>query len=156
MTNDPMHNTLEFGFIPGQKVADLGSGSGFYTAALSTVVGNAGRVIAVDLEPSSLTRLKKSAIMEGRQNIEVMAGDIERGTNLRTGVLDGAVFSHVFSRLEDKAGACEEARRIVKKGGKVCLVENMHNLREIVEGSGLVFERAFDAGRGQTGYIFKN
>ncbi|MDB5254247.1 MAG: type 11 methyltransferase [Parcubacteria group bacterium] len=156
MKNDPIHNVLEFGFIPGQKVADLGSGSGFYTAALSTAVGNMGRVIAVDLEPSSLSRLKKTAMMEGRQNIEVMIGDIERGTSLRSGVLDGAVFSHIFSRLEDKAGACAEAKRIVKKGGKVCLVEKMVGIREVLETSGLVFERAFDAGRGQTGYIFKN
>ncbi|RCK69409.1 protein-L-isoaspartate O-methyltransferase [Desertihabitans brevis] len=41
---------------PGEKVLDVGSGSGWTTALLAELVGPAGRVVAVELEPALVAR----------------------------------------------------------------------------------------------------
>ena len=46
---DPKNNIDQFGVSEGMKVADLGSGSGFYTLELARVVGHEGRAYAVEL-----------------------------------------------------------------------------------------------------------
>jgi 16S rRNA C967 or C1407 C5-methylase (RsmB/RsmF family) len=48
----------------GQTVCDLGSGNGFYTLWLAKLVGEKGRVLAVDIQPEMLQMLKQSAERE--------------------------------------------------------------------------------------------
>lgn len=176
MFSDPQKNVLEFGFIPGQKVADLGSGAGHYSAALSELLGPTGLVIAVDLDQGVLSKLKNDAAKAGRENIEVVLGDIEKpgGMKLRDGFVDGAVFSNILFQLGDKALAIAEAKRVLKPGGRVCVVEwsDLSFLANTLKGqgksavtpeaakelfalAGLTFERAFAAGESHYGLIFK-
>lgn len=176
MFSDPKKNVLEFGFIPGQKVVDLGSGAGHYSTALSEALGENGRVIAVDLDKGLLVKLKNDLAKTGKENILIINGDIEEqnGTKLRDGLADGAVFSNILYQLEDIKGAVTEAKRVVRAGGKICVVEwsdfsiltnkkstdrkkpvDLNKAREIFEEAGLVFERSFDAGEHHYGAIFK-
>jgi ubiquinone/menaquinone biosynthesis C-methylase UbiE len=176
MFSDPQKNALEFGFLSGQKVVDLGSGAGHYAAALSRLLGPTGRVYAVDIDEKMLVKLKNDSAKAGVQNIDVIWGDIEKphGTKLRDGAVDGAVFSNILFQLSDLPGAIAEAKRVVKAGGKVCLVEwadltflkgvlkehertpvSDAQARQIFEGAGLVFERSFDAGEHHYGHIYK-
>lgn len=176
MFSDPQKNVLEFGFIPGNKVADLGSGAGHYAVALSKSLGQTGRVYAVDIDAEMLTRLKREAIKEGIHNIEVIIGNIEKknGTKLRDGVADGAVFSNILFQLGDKQTAVAEAKRIIRPGGKVCVVEwadlsflenslkrssreavSQAGARDLFAAAGFTFERAFEAGEHHYGLIFK-
>lgn len=176
MFSDPQKNVLEFGFIPGNKVADLGSGAGHYANALSTLLGETGRVYAVDLDESLLVKLKKDALADGRGNIDVIWGDVEKphGTKLRDGCVDGAVFSNILFQLSDKRGAIAEALRVVRPGGRVCVVEwsdlsflkdalKRQNkapvaqaaAKELFVSAGASFERAFEAGESHYGLIFK-
>src|SRR4051812_35695798 len=124
MFTDPEKNVMEFGFIPGQKVADLGSGAGHYANALSQTLGPTGRVYAIDLNADLLARLKNNAIKEGRGNIEIIWGDIEKphGAKLKDSAVDGAVLSNILFQLDDKKGAIEEAKRVVKPGGRIAVV----------------------------------
>ena len=175
MFSDPEHNVLEFGFIPGNTVADLGSGAGHYAAALSKAVGPAGHVYAVDIDKEMLVRLKNDSIHEGRENIDIILGDIEtpEGTKLRSECSDGAVFSNILFQLSKKAEALREAIRIVRPGGKICIVEwsdlsflaavksnqapvmSDKETRELCATLGLIFERAFEAGEHHYGLIFR-
>ncbi|MBX4195392.1 methyltransferase domain-containing protein [Candidatus Parcubacteria bacterium] len=176
MFSDPEKNVLEFGFIPGQKVVDLGSGAGHYAAALSRLLGPSGRVYAVDIDKDMLVKIKNDSAREGRDNIEVIWGDIEKvsGTKLRDNVADGAVFSNILFQLDDKAGAVAEAKRVIKPGGRICVVEwadlsFLKNTlssqkkepvtepasRELFASAGVTFERSFDAGESHYGAIFR-
>ncbi len=176
MFSDPKKNVLEFGFIPGQKVVDLASGAGHYSLALSTVLGLTGKVVAVDLNEDILAKLKNESIRSGQDNIEVINGDVQKrnGTKLRDGFADGVVFSNILYQLNDLSGAVEEAKRILKLGGKVCIVEwsdlsvitNKKLSRELAplteadskklfEKAGFVFERGFGAGEHHYGLILK-
>ena len=59
----------------GQKVLDIGSGSGWTTALLSHLVGPKGRVIGLEIIPELVTL--------GRKNIEHFYSDILENTRIR-------------------------------------------------------------------------
>ncbi|MBI4664166.1 MAG: class I SAM-dependent methyltransferase [Verrucomicrobia bacterium] len=52
---------------PGFKVVDLGCGSGPFTVALARMVGASGRVIAADLQPAMLAKVRKRVARAGVQ-----------------------------------------------------------------------------------------
>ena len=176
MFTDPKKNVLEFGFIPGQKVVDLGSGSGHYSSALSQALGSSGKVVAIDLDKDLLVKLKNELTGTTRDNIEILDGDVEKigGTKLRDAYADGVVFSNILYQLRDIGGALEEAKRILKPGGKACVVEWKDlkfmtggkseggrqavpevDVKKFFETAGYVFERSFFAGESHYGLIFK-
>lgn len=176
MFSDPKKNVLEFGFIPGQKVVDLGSGTGHYSLALSKALGEMGRVVAVDIDKSLLAKLKNESSSNGQGNVEVLDGDIQKknGVKLRDSYADGVVFSNILFQLSDIAGALEEAKRVLKPGGKACVVEWVDltlltgkkdfvqgraipelDTKKFFERAGMIFERSFSAGEKHYGLIFK-
>jgi ubiquinone/menaquinone biosynthesis C-methylase UbiE len=176
MITDPQKNISEMGFVPGQKVADFGSGAGHYTYALSKILGSDGLVIAVDVKKEVLTSLKNQAIREGINNIEVVWGDIEKlgGTGLKSSSVDGVILSNILFQLTDKTGAINEASRILIPGGKLGIVEwselsfingiknegekmivTIDSAVQLIESLGFKKEKTFEAGDHHYGLIFK-
>lgn len=161
MFADPADIALEFGFLPGQRVADFGSGTGHYSMALSRILGPSGRVFAIDLSEPALIRLKKIALDAGRGNIEVLSGDIDnpKGSNLKSSSVDGVVLSNIFFLLEKPEEALREASRITRPGGKICIVEWIDKFSEaevmrLAQSLKLTFKRRFNAGKSHYGIIF--
>jgi len=62
------------GLRPGQVVADIGAGTGYFLKHLSNAVGATGRVIAVDIEPDMVRYLTNRADQENLRNVEVRRG----------------------------------------------------------------------------------
>ena len=50
---------------PGDTVVDLGCGPGFFTLPLAEMVGEAGRVVAVDLQSAMLDKVRTRAERQG-------------------------------------------------------------------------------------------
>lgn len=111
--------------MPGQKVADLGAGAGHYSLPLARALGPSGRVYAVDLKEDVLVRLQNLGLESHLENIQIVVGDLESemGTSLVAGWVDGVVLASTLSQITDKASVVREVSRIVKQGGKVCVVE---------------------------------
>src|SRR5262245_19456340 len=61
---------------PGQTVCDMGCGNGFYTFKLAQMVGDKGKVVAVDIQPEMLDLLRERAKEEGIRNIEPVLGTL--------------------------------------------------------------------------------
>ena len=57
---------------PGDTVADLGAGSGYYTFRLSPVVGDTGKVLAIDIEEKMLSVIRERAARQGMRNVETI------------------------------------------------------------------------------------
>ncbi len=176
MFTDPKKNVLEFGFIPGQRVVDLGSGAGHYSLALSHALGEAGKVVAIDIDKPLLSKLKNESMELGQTNVDVLDGNIEKlgGVRLRDAYADGVVFSNILFQLNSIPTALEEAKRVLKPGGKACVVEWTDltmltgkkdylqgkaipevDTKKFFEKAGFVFERSFNAGEKHYGLIFK-
>jgi len=61
---------------PGQRVADLGAGSGLFTRPIAKIVGERGAVFAIDVDPELLKHVEKTAREQQLSNIRtVLAGE---------------------------------------------------------------------------------
>jgi len=54
---------------PGQSIADIGAGGGYFSLRFAKIVGQEGKVYAVDASPDFLEFIKKSAKDEGLNNV---------------------------------------------------------------------------------------
>jgi ubiquinone/menaquinone biosynthesis C-methylase UbiE len=122
---NPESNVAALGLHEGMVVADLGSGTGAYTLLLAERVGETGHVYAVEVQKEFLSNIKNDAARRGLKNIEVIWGDIERkgGTKIKDSIADVVVVSNVLFQAEDKKGLIQEAKRILKQGGRILLVD---------------------------------
>ena len=121
----PEQNIALLGLQEGMKVADLGSGTGFYAFAASKKVGNNGRVYAIEVQKDFLKKIENEIKEFNISNMECIWGDIEKnnGTKLASGSMDAVIISNVLFQAEDRLGLIDEAKRILKKGGKVLFVD---------------------------------
>jgi len=60
---------------PGDSVADLGAGSGYFTVRLARAVGPTGKVYAIDIEPKMLEHIQQRAQPEKLTNIQTVLAD---------------------------------------------------------------------------------
>ncbi len=60
----------------GMTVCDLGCGNGFHSLPLARLIGEKGRVLAVDIQPEMLNLLRESAEREGISNITPILGSV--------------------------------------------------------------------------------
>lgn len=125
MFTKPEKNILHLGLKEGMRVADFGAGTGFYAKAISPRIGHTGKVYAIDVQKDLIKKLESEIKSEGYHNIECIWGDIERrgGTKLSDSSMDIVIVSNVLFQVEDRLGVIDEIKRILKKKGKVLLVD---------------------------------
>ena len=63
---------------PGRRVLEVGAGTGYNAALLSTIVGPRGRVVSVELDPDT-ARAARRALGDARFRVRVVAGDGRAG-----------------------------------------------------------------------------
>lgn len=61
--------------LPGDRVLDAGTGTGFAACAIARRVGPAGRVIGVDLSPGMLAQARRSLEAARIANVDLVEGD---------------------------------------------------------------------------------
>ncbi len=107
------------------KVADFGSGSGFFTRAAARAVGPGGVVYAIDVDRPMLDRLANMAKGEGLENIEYVQGDLEvpHGSSLPENSVEVVLISNFLFQAQDKERVFEEAWRILRKGGRLVIID---------------------------------
>ena len=101
-------------------VADLGAGNGYFTIPMAKKVD--GPVYAVDIEPKMLALLKERAAKEGLGNVEYIVSDLEN-IPLSEGSVDKVMAAFVIHEVPDVAKAIHEAKRVLKPGGTLMIVE---------------------------------
>lgn len=125
MFSKPEQNVLKLGLREGMRVADLGAGTGAYSLACGRHVGHTGHVYAIEVQKGLLKKLESEIKELNLTNVECIWGDIEKigGTRIADNSMDIVIIANVFSFAEDKLGLIDEAKRILKKDGKVLFVE---------------------------------
>jgi SAM-dependent methyltransferase len=108
----------------GWTVGDLGCGTGSVAVALAPFVR---RVVAVDASPAMLAAAAER--LRGARGVELRAGALER-LPVADGELDAAVFSLVLHYVPDPAAALAEARRALRPGGRLLVVDMVPHERE--------------------------
>ena len=107
---------------PGQTIADLGAGSGYYSFRIAPLVGPTGRVLAIDIEPKMLEVIAERASREHVTNIATVRSS-ERDPNLAPHSVDLLFMVDVYHELEYPYEVMRKVREALKPGGRVALVE---------------------------------
>jgi ArsR family transcriptional regulator len=105
-------------------VADLGCGLGQVSAAFAPFVA---RVIAVDRSADMLQAARRR--LRDLANVEVRRGDLE-ALPLAGGEADAATLLLVLHHLPDPAAALAETARVLRRGGRVMIVDMLPHDRE--------------------------
>jgi len=109
----------------GMTVLEPGCAMGYFTLPLAHMVGPAGRVVAVDIQPkmlSALSRRARKAGLEKRIDIR-QGGPAGMGLPDLAGEVDLVVAIHVVHELPNSARFFEEVRGVMKPGAKLLIIE---------------------------------
>jgi ubiquinone/menaquinone biosynthesis C-methylase UbiE len=71
----PEEVVAKLGLRPGETVADVGAGSGYFTVRLARAVGPSGRVYAVDIDQGMLDYVRERAKKDQLENIRTILAD---------------------------------------------------------------------------------
>ncbi len=110
------------GIRDGSTVADIGAGPGFFTVRLARAVGREGRVYAVDVSDSVVSRLKERVRSEQLDNVEVVQGGTD-DPHLPEGALDAVLIVNAYHEMRQHQAMLGKIRHALKADGRLVLVE---------------------------------
>jgi arsenite methyltransferase len=101
---------------PGERVVDVGSGSGFDTVVAAGQVGPGGRVVGVDMTEEMLAKARRTAAQLDLGQVEFRAG-VAEALPVPDGWADVVISNGVINLCADKAAVFAEIRRVLRPGG---------------------------------------
>jgi ubiquinone/menaquinone biosynthesis C-methylase UbiE len=107
---------------PGQRVADLGAGTGYFSRVLSAAVGADGTVFAVELEPNLVAHLRDRAEREGTRNVVPVLASAD-DPRLPAGLLDVVLIVDTYHHVDDRIVFFRNLRRALRPAGRVAIVD---------------------------------
>jgi len=170
---DPQKIAGYFGVMPGMKIADFGSGAGYFAIILGKMVSENGTVSAIDVLDSALETLRAKAKAEGLSNIETVRSNLEipGGSGLNNDSQDMVLLANILFQNADKAPIIAEAKRVIKPGGTLIVIDwqkgtsgfgppdnlrsSPEEIRKLVVSDDFQLVNEIDAGNFHFGLIFK-
>ena len=107
---------------PGERVADIGAGSGYFTRRISKAVGPAGVVWAIDIAPDVLEHLEARARREGLANIRVQKVQPD-DPQLPAGGVDTILMVDTLHYVKERAAYARRLKAGLAPGGRVVVID---------------------------------
>lgn len=107
---------------PGERVADLGSGSGYFTLALARAVGPAGRVYGVDVDKEMNQIVAERADREGLNNVEMILAKPDDPLLPLAGV-DLIFTSNTYHHIDDRVNYFANLRKYIRPNGRLAVID---------------------------------
>ena len=107
---------------PGDVVADIGCGTGYFSRRLSEKVGDHGQVLAVDIQPEMLELLTNRMAAAKIRNVKPVLGTVTDPKLPRASV-DLVLLVDVYHEFEYPREMMDALCRALKTGGRVVFVE---------------------------------
>lgn len=127
---DPIKIIKSVGVKAGDNVADFGCGPGYFSIPIAEVIGEEGEVYAFDVLPSALEALKSQSTIRGIDNIKTRRVNLEKQQSSKLGdeSVDWVILKNILFQNKKKKAILKEAYRILRKKGKILVMEWNENL----------------------------
>ena len=106
----------------GQKVFDIGVGGGYFSLYFAELVGNGGKVYAIDTNRGLLDFLSGNAKERGFENVITILADNE-GFPVDCGECDLVFMRNVYHHIPDRENYLRTMKEVLKPGGKVVIID---------------------------------
>ena len=110
------------GLRPGDVVADVGCGSGYFARRMARRVQPGGTVYCQDIQPEMLDIMRGHAAREGVRGIEAVLGT-PTDPRLPSGAIDWIIIADVYHEMSDPEPMLAGIREALAPGGRVALLE---------------------------------
>jgi ubiquinone/menaquinone biosynthesis C-methylase UbiE len=145
ITRDRLRQILEP--ESGERVLEIGPGTGYYTLDLAEWVGPDGTVEIFDIQQEMLDHTMERARERGISNLHPTLGDA-RSLPYDDDSFDAVALTTVLGEIPDQDAALREINRVLKPGGRLVVGElcgdphmvTLSTLRRRAEAASLVFE----------------
>lgn len=167
---DPNQALNQIDLAPNMIAADFGCGSGFWAIPLAKILKD-GKVFAIDILKEPLSALKGRADSERILNIQTICSNVESkgGSKLGDNSVDLVLMTNILFQVENKKAVFLEAKRILKSGGKILVVDWLpkaplgpekgrilaEEVKKVAKDFGFKFEKDFKAGGHHYGIILE-
>jgi ubiquinone/menaquinone biosynthesis C-methylase UbiE len=123
----------------GMSVVDYGCGPGSFTIPAAELVGQEGKVFAVDIYPLAISTVKQKASRKGLQNVETI---LVKGydTGIEASSIDRVLLIDTIHLIEDTDALFREIHRVLKPDGLLFMEKGhmaMPEQKTILEKTGL-------------------
>jgi len=108
--------------LPGERLLEIGVGTGYYTLDMAEWVGPEGRVEIFDLQQEFLDHVGRRAAERGLANLVPTQGDAT-ALPYRDASIDAVALTAVLGEIPDPVAALREIRRVLKPGGRLVVGE---------------------------------
>jgi ubiquinone/menaquinone biosynthesis C-methylase UbiE len=126
---------------PGDRVLEIGPGTGYYTLDLAGWVGAEGEVAIFDLQQEMLDHTVRRARERGIWNVTATRGDAQE-LPYDDGSFDAVILIATLGEIPDQDAALREAARVLRRGGRLIVGELLGDPHYVTPGS---LERRADA-----------
>jgi ubiquinone/menaquinone biosynthesis C-methylase UbiE len=107
---------------PGDRVADIGSGSGYFVFPLANAVGPDGKVYAVDVDPAMNDLVAERAKKERTVNVEVILAKPDDPILPPAGI-DLIFSSNTYHHIDNRISYLANLRKYLRPNGRIAIVE---------------------------------
>jgi ubiquinone/menaquinone biosynthesis C-methylase UbiE len=109
-------------FKPGERVADLGAGSGYFTIPIAQLVGPTGKVWAIDAVQNMLDYIQKRLWAEKLDNVELVKVEKD-DPQLPPGGVDTILMVDTFHYITERTAYGEKLRAGLAPGGRLVVID---------------------------------
>jgi arsenite methyltransferase len=107
---------------PGQTLADLGAGSGYFTFRLAQAAGPSGKVYAIDVDPDMTELVTKKAKQRGAENVEVILAK-PQDPMLPERSIDLVFSANTYHHIDNRVSYFARLRKVLRPEGRLAVID---------------------------------
>jgi arsenite methyltransferase len=107
---------------PGDQVADLGAGSGYFTFKLAQAVGPAGKVYAVDIDREMIDLIAQRVKKESLQNVQTVVARSDDPRLPTTGV-DLIFTVNTYHHIGERIAYFKSLQKYLRPSGRIAVID---------------------------------
>jgi predicted methyltransferase len=118
----PQEVVTALGLKPGQIVADIGAGTGYFEKRLSKAIAPGGIVLAIDTEPEMVRHLGERALQEGTANVVPVLA-LPQEAFVPPGRADCVLIVDTYHHIDDRVRYFRRMKEALAPGGRIVVID---------------------------------